>query len=854
MIVRRALLAGLFVLAAPLGARAAEQLILGKQVLVKDPGAPEKRKVLVKAAEEASANTVVGDPVTTGATLDLRLYGGTTSAQIFTLPGGNNNAGKPFWKGSVSKGFSYTDAKGEAGPVKVVKIKKTPAGAFQIKVVVSGKNGTISVLPPNFGTGACAMLTLGGGDAYSIRFGDGEMKDKGSKLFKVKDPTVEGTCAPTCGNGLVDIGEQCDTPGSSCGGTAVCQPDCTCPCDSLDQSVCLFPFPSDYQSVADPGTDTGRRVHYAVASMPTNASNVPIVPTDYNLNDGYSPGSSMLLHVPNVDLAVTGAVPVTDVERSFDAAQPIVVINADSLQRQLIFSELDANATNPAQQALIIRPAINFDEGGHYIVALRNLKDGSGAVIPASGDFLAYRDHTPTGNPATEARRGHMEQIFATLAAAGIAREDLYLAWDFTVASTTNITERLLFMRDDGFARLGPAAPAFTVDTVTDELDSKVFRRVTGTYQVERYVDTTTPGARFVLDPNGLPTHQATTQPAVFDCIIPRAALANAMATAVPARASIYGHGLLGNNTEVEGGNVKDMANEHNFVFCATKWIGMANEDVANAITILGDLGKFPSLTDRLQQAMLNQLFLARLMIHPLGFASNAAFQDAMGNPVIDTSAVYYDGNSQGGIFGGTVMSIAQDITRGVLGVPGMNYSLLLTRSTDFASYSAFLYPAYPNQFYRPLGLALIQMLWDRSDPNGYIRHVTNDPLPNTPSHKVLLHLAFGDHQVANVATEIEARTLGASIHVPAIAGGRHSDVNPYFGIPAIPSYPFNGSALVVWDSGAATPPITNVAPSVGADPHSAPRNSVIGRNQKSAFLQAGGSVIDVCGGLPCVP
>ena len=67
--------------------------------------------------------------------------------------------------------------------------------------------------------------------------------------------------------------------------------------------------------------------------------------------------------------------------------------------------------------------------------------------------------------------------------------------------------------------------------------------------------------------------------------------------------------------------------------------------------------------------------------------------------------------------------------------------------------------------------------------------------------------------------------------------------MNPYFGIPAIPSYPFDGSALIVWDSGAATPPITNTAPIVGADPHSDPRNSVIARQQKSDFLQTGGVV-----------
>jgi hypothetical protein len=278
----------------------------------------------------------------------------------------------------------------------------------------------------------------------------------------------------------------------------------------------------------------------------------------------------------------------------------------------------------------------------------------------------------------------------------------------------------------------------------------------------------------------------------------------------------------------------------------------MADEDIGTAVGILQELGKFPALTDRLQQSMINQLFLARLMIDPHGFVSDPAFQDASENPVIDTSDVFYDGNSQGGIFGGTVMAIAQDITRGVLGVPGMNYSLLLTRSTDFATYSAILYPAYPVVIQRPLLLALIQMLWDRSDPNGLAHHMTTDPLPNTPQHTVLMHEAFGDHQVANVSTEIEARTIGASIHQPAIAPGRSYEVTPYVGIPAIPSYPFNGSALVVWDSGAATPPTTNTAPNTGNDPHSDPRSSPVARQQKSDFLQTGGAVTDVCSGTPC--
>jgi len=107
--------------------------------------------------------------------------------------------------------------------------------------------------------------------------------------------------------------------------------------------------------------------------------------------------------------------------------------------------------------------------------------------------------------------------------------------------------------------------------------------------------------------------------------------------------------------------------------------------------------------------------------------------------------------------------------------------------------------------------------------------------------------------QVANVATEVETRTLGASIYQPALAPGRHSDVNPYFGIPAIPGFPFNGSALVVWDNGTPTPPTTNTPNNGGADPHSKPRSTPAARQQKSEFLKSNGSVVDVCGGAPCL-
>ena len=94
-----------------------------------------------------------------------------------------------------------------------------------------------------------------------------------------------------------------------------------------------------------------------------------------------------------------------------------------------------------------------------------------------------------------------------------------------------------------------------------------------------------------------------------------------------PARISLYGHGLLGSHAEVEASNVQAMGREHNFVFCATGWWGLASGDTGYDASALADLNRFPAVVDRLQQGVLNTLYLGRLMLSPAGLASNAAFR-----------------------------------------------------------------------------------------------------------------------------------------------------------------------------------------------------------------------------------
>ena len=59
---------------------------------------------------------------------------------------------------------------------------------------------------------------------------------------------------------------------------------------------------------------------------------------------------------------------------------------------------------------LIIRPARNFDEGGRYIVALRNLFNAKGRPIRPGRGFRLYRDRIRTGAKPIERRRKHFER------------------------------------------------------------------------------------------------------------------------------------------------------------------------------------------------------------------------------------------------------------------------------------------------------------------------------------------------------------------------------------------------------------------------------------------------------------
>jgi hypothetical protein len=192
-------------------------------------------------------------------------------------------------------------------------------------------------------------------------------------------------------------------------------------------------------------------------------------------------------------------------------------------------------------------------------------------------------------------------------------------------------------------------------------------------------------------------------------------------------------------------------------------------------------------------------------------------------------------------------MAVTTDVLRGVLDVPGQPYDLLLLRSVDFDPFYGILRGTFVEGTQIVLALDVGQQLWDRADPGSFTRHIENDPLPGTPSHRVLLTVAIGDHQVTPLGAHIMARAIGARSLAPA--------VRPIWGVPetmATDAAPYEGSAIVEYELGLPPEPLGPEPLRAGEDPHGRPRHLRSWGDMVDRFFRTG-EAVQMCAG-PCDP
>ena len=201
---------------------------------------------------------------------------------------------------------------------------------------------------------------------------------------------------------------------------------------------------------------------------------------------------------------------MTDLGRELDDDSGLVLVDVTTGDRVAAWAELDANADDPDQQALIIVPATSLTEAHRYAVGLRGLVRTDGTEVEPTDAFGDLVD-----DPDEE-----QQEWLDALGSAGATTGDLDIAWSFTVASADSLSGRLRAMAGETLSEFGDGAPPFTV---TSNETVGAARIVSGTFEMPRYL-AGDGGPGSVLnndnDPGGIPDRNGTMS-ADFTCTVP---------------------------------------------------------------------------------------------------------------------------------------------------------------------------------------------------------------------------------------------------------------------------------------------------------------------------------------------
>ena len=586
-------------------------------------------------------------------------------------------------------------------------------------------------------------------------------------------------------------------------------------CNPVEDAHCLLPFPSDFYLEDDDTTATGLRLSFGADSLPVNIDGVALDPVYLHEKDGFSPNSSMLAHLPGA--SVEGLLTWKDPAGYLDADAATVLLDAETGERIPHFVEREA-AADSDRSLLMLRPLVSLGFSRKIVVGIRGLVDDAGAPIAAPAGFTALRDGTAGESDLARQQRHYDDVIFPALEAAGFARAELQLAWSLSTSSERNVTGRLDWMLADAREAVGSSGPDYTLTEVTDTDCSSgetIGRSIEGEMTVPLYLTDWQPGSLLTRDDTGMPFRNGTAE-VPFTVRVPCSLLTEPR----PGALLQYGHGLLGSRSEVESSYLGELADDNGYIVFAADWTGMKFADSGPiTLSLITSPHLFSTVPERTMQGFVEFTMLADLM---RGGLVDDAQLTVDGTALIDPEHLYFYGNSQGAVLGGAYSAMSPDIERAVLGVPGMPFSLLLTRAQGFQPFFQLLETMYEDWADITLMINLFQPLWDPGESGGWIHRM---------DRPVLMQAAIGDASVPTVGAHVLARSLGAGLAAPS--------PREVWGLESVP-LPTERSVLVEFDYGITEPLESIPATDADRDPHNAPRYAQPGIAQVAAFLNTG--------------
>ena len=488
--------------------------------------------------------------------------------------------------------------------------------------------------------------------------------------------------------------------------------------------------------------------------------------------------------------------------------------------------ELDAFPDQNPTPALLVRPMRPVEAGHEVLVVLTD------SVQTSTGDPLqvAWFEVAAAGGAVTGAHNDSADvatSLPERCAALGIDRAAL--AFSFPVGDATGPTRHV--------AAHAPLPTTWALDQVDvaetpGELGDGTWIHARGTFSTTGWLDE---GGQLAFDAAGDPTPGA---PWTADLLI---LVPESLRGADPASAPVwqFGHGIFSSPTNYLGdasdpSSVIALADRAGAVLVATSWPGLTTSDVSIPLEVAADFGRFPRLSDRLVQAVGNQVALSRLLVEG-DLLDDPALHGRVDRSALDHGLPWY-GISLGGIAGAVTAANNPHLGAAVFHVGGSSWSTMLERSDTWSLFEDLMKTGVPNPTDRQLLISASQLFWDPVDPAAYAADLVGGPY--------LWQQSLGDERVPNLTTEALARGADAAV----VAGPTHA-VPWGFVVEDAPAAP----ALVLLDPEVALPPDQNrPPPTTGA--HEAPRHWPGVHSQIIRFLDTRdpGVIAHFCGEAPC--
>jgi pimeloyl-ACP methyl ester carboxylesterase len=605
-------------------------------------------------------------------------------------------------------------------------------------------------------------------------------------------------------------------------------------CNPLGGAGCMLPWPSMAYIDADSSSATGFKLDPPLDAMPQNVDGTSIDFTHFGAWDGFSPTGPMLVQF-DTGVGSANLPGWMDPDASLAADSPIVVINVDTGDRLPFFAEIDANIPDPSKANLIIRPLAREQPSGHYAVALRNTlvaADGSTA-LPIPPAFAAMRDGKSYDHPLFSKIAKNADQMFTAFSNAGVDKSDMVLAYDWVTASDAFLQTDLTTMRDTALPAMGSNGENLTFVAMPQTVIPGILDTYLGTFKSPNFLtDGENNDSIIVRDASGKPMltgmRDANFAALVPDCV---------MNQPLPRPTIIFGHGLFGSAASyLTNGTVQALAMQYCFVIIAGDFIGLTDRQIQLAPLAVNDLNLGEEITEKLAQSLIDFMSLETIARGPM--SKDPAFM-YNGQAVIDPTQTYYVGGSLGGIMGNAFMAYDPNITRGVLAVPGGDWSLLFERSNAWSLLQGAAMGSYTNPELYQLNIALLGMYFEPYDPVTTAAHVIKDPLPGVPVKTILMWYAMGDCLVTNLSTEFIAREMGITLLAPAEKVG--------WGLTPTPG-PLTNGINVLNDHPTPLPPDNNVPPATDNGTHSGINEKPAVLREADVFLLSPQQAIQTCG------